>query len=385
MRVPGSAAAAAAIIGIAASPTTAGADGERSVARWTVLVYMSGDNDLESFIVKDLERELAATGSTDEIHVVALADRAPGYDDSRGDWTTTKLFYVDQGMRADPGSALADWGERNMGDAQTLIDFVAWGREHCPAERYALYFWGHGWNWHPGYVMSDDTDRDSLDLDELAAALPEIGFIDFVGYDGCNMAAIEVQTLWHGHATALAHSQEWVGWHGVEYDVVLAQLAARPEMTADELAVATSQSATSDRTWSAVAVDHRFEALLTAVDAWSVALLDGLDRNRGAYKAAFRRTQSFWQAPMDKDLYDMAHQIQRHVNDAALQDASQAVLDAVDAVVLHERHRAKYDDAHGITIHHPSNRRQQTNRRYYEGLEFSRQTRWNEFLKAYLR
>ena len=81
--------------------------------------------------------------------------------------------------------------------------------------------------------MQDDTNNDTLDMDEVKAALPSIGFIDMVGFDGCNMASIEVQMLWHGHATALSHSQEYVGWDGIEYDLVLAQLAANPNMTAD--------------------------------------------------------------------------------------------------------------------------------------------------------
>jgi hypothetical protein len=60
-----------------------------------------------------------------------------------------------------------------------------------------------------------------------------------------------------------------VGGEGVQYDLVLARLAANPNMTADQVAVATSQSATSDKTWSAVAVDSRFDALLRR-DTWSV-------------------------------------------------------------------------------------------------------------------
>src|SRR4026209_1204615 len=81
-------------------------------AKWTVMVYISGDNNLEDYVVKDLELELAPTGSSANVQVVALADRAPGYDTSRGDWQGTKLYHVTQGMRADAGSAVADWGER---------------------------------------------------------------------------------------------------------------------------------------------------------------------------------------------------------------------------------------------------------------------------------
>jgi len=78
-------------------------------ARWTIMVYMSGDNNLEDYIVKDIEEELGLAGSDANIKIVALADRGPGYDTSRGDWKTTKLYYVTQGIVADPAHAVADW------------------------------------------------------------------------------------------------------------------------------------------------------------------------------------------------------------------------------------------------------------------------------------
>jgi hypothetical protein len=362
-------------------------------AKWTVMVYISGDNNLENYVVSDIETELAPTGSSANVQVVALADRGPGYDTSYGDWQTTEFFHVisSPGMKADLAHADAAWDanhadELNMGNPQTLIDFVTWTKANYPADHYALYFWGHGWNWHPDYVMQDDTDDDTLDMEEVQAALPSIGFIDMVGFDGCNMASIEVQMLWHGHATALAHSQEWVGGEGVQYDLVLAQLAANPSMDADNLAIATSQSATSDKTWSAVAVDDRFDTLLNAVNQWSVALNNGLGANRRKYDRAFGATRSFWQAPMDKDLYDMAHEIKRLVSDQNIKSKSQAVMDAIDDVVLHERHVNAYADVHGITIYHISRATEKdSNYTYYRTLDFALQTGWDEFLDAYAR
>src|SRR5690349_19980818 len=196
-------------------------------AKWTVMVYISGDNNLEDFVVSDIETELAPTGSSANVQVVALADRGPGYDTSRGDWQPTKLFHVTKGMLATPENAVADWGERDFGDKQTLIDFVTWTKANYPSDHYAFYFWGHGWNWHPGVVMRDETVSatdndpnllDTLDMDEVKAALPSIGFIDMVGFDGCQMASIDVVMHWHGHSTALSYSQEWVGDEGLQYD-----------------------------------------------------------------------------------------------------------------------------------------------------------------------
>ena len=36
-------------------------------ARWTVMVYMSGDNNLEDYIVKDIEEELGLAGSNADV------------------------------------------------------------------------------------------------------------------------------------------------------------------------------------------------------------------------------------------------------------------------------------------------------------------------------
>jgi hypothetical protein len=355
-------------------------------AEWTVMVYISGDNNLESYVVGDIETELAAIpASNTDVQVVALADRGPGYDTSRGDWTQTLLYDVNSGIIADEDSAADDWGERNMGDPQTLIDFVNWTKANHPANHYALYFWGHGWSWHPGWVMEDDTDGDTLDYHEMKAAIPSLGFIDVVGYDGCNMSSMEIFDLWHGHATAVTSSQEWVGGEGIQYELVLAQLAANPNMSADQVAIATSESASADKTWSAVAVDARFAELVDAVDDWSAALQAGLGVNRKKYDQAFTATRSFWQAPMDKDLYDMAYEINRLVNNQTIRSSSQRVMAAVDAVVLHERHVNAYSDAHGITIYHISKASQKdSDYSYYRStIDFALETGWDEFVDAY--
>jgi hypothetical protein len=354
-------------------------------AKWTVMVYISGDNNLEDYVVRDIESELAPTGSSANVQVVALADRGPGYDTSYGDWQTTKLFHVTQGMTAASENAVADWGEKNMGDRQTLIDFVTWTKTNYPADHYALVFWGHGWGWRPGVVMRDDTNNDTLEYTEEKAAIPALGFIDVVGYDGCNMSTIEIFNLWHGHATAVTGSQEYVGWEGLQYDLVLEQLAAHPTMTADQVAVAFSQSASADKTWSAVAVDSRFNTLLTAVNDWSVALKNGLARNRKQYDQAFTATRSFWQAPMDKDLYDMAFEINNKVTDANIKTKSQAVMNAFSSVILHERHANSYAEVHGITIYHISKATEKDALyTYYRStIDFALQTGWDEFLDAY--
>jgi len=371
---------------LAAAPAVAAPPAPQ--ARWTVMVYMSGDNDLEDYIVKDIEQELGLQGSTADVQIVALADRGPGYDTTRGDWQGTLLYHVKPGIVADVASAAADWGERNFGEPQTLIDFVTWTKANYPADRYVLYFWGHGWNWHPGYVMEDDTSADALDYTELKAALPQLGFIDVVGFDGCNMASIEIYKLWQNKATAIAASQEYVNWNGIEYDAVIAQLRANPFMSADQVAVATAQSAIvqgGERTWSAVAVDGRLATLLPATAQFGTAPRNGLAANRKKYDRAFGATRTMWQAPMDKDLYDMANEINIAVSDPTIKARAQAVMNSYSSVMLWEGHTNAYADVRGISIYHVSKATEKdANYTYYRStLDFALTSSWDEFLDAY--
>src|SRR5512140_3851776 len=106
-------------------------------AKWTVMVYISGDNDLQSYVISDIETELAPTGSTKEIQVVALADRGPGASTGPDDWKTTEYFHILPGMKATLANADATWdaghaAELDMADPQTLLDFVSYSKAAYP-------------------------------------------------------------------------------------------------------------------------------------------------------------------------------------------------------------------------------------------------------------
>ena len=64
---------------------------------------------------------------------------------------------------------LYDLGEKNMGLPSTLSDFLVWGIQSYPAEKYVLVLWNHGSGIN-GYG-NDDVSNDHLTLDELKTAL----------------------------------------------------------------------------------------------------------------------------------------------------------------------------------------------------------------------
>jgi hypothetical protein len=55
---------------------------------------------------------------------------------------------------------------------------------------------------------------------------------------------------------------------------------------------------------------------------------------------------------MDKDLYDMASEINAAVSDATIKTKAQAVMNAFGSTVLWQGHTNAYSDVHGMTIYH---------------------------------
>ncbi|MGC8874269.1 MAG: clostripain-related cysteine peptidase, partial [Chloroflexia bacterium] len=206
--------------------------------------------------------------------------------------------------------------------------------------------------------------------------------------DACEQQMIEVETTWRGYAQAIAASQEDVGWNGFEYDQVLTALQANPMMTGEQLAIELARSMT-DWTSAAVALNEAWDTLLRAVDEWSIALLDGLPTYQSAYDKAYKFTQAMAD-PTNKDLYDAAKEIKARVSDPSIQAKSQAVMDAVTAVVLYEWHKNGYKDAHGIGIFWPRTRGDldepsspENDFEYYRTLLFAQRTHWDEFIAVY--
>lgn len=110
---------------------------------WTIMVYLCGDNDLESSAVADLH-EMKAVGSTDAVAVIAQFDRR-----RRG--RPTRRYYLTKGKQLASDLIGPPLAETNGGDPEVLVDFARWAITRYPARRYLLIIWNHGMGW-------DDTD-----------------------------------------------------------------------------------------------------------------------------------------------------------------------------------------------------------------------------------
>jgi Clostripain family len=397
------------------APAQSQAKAAQAAAKWTYMLYMGGDGSLEHWLVQDIGKEFGKVGSNDDVNIVLLSDRTPGYATQDGNWTDTRIFYVRKGDSA-ASTPVANWGERNTGDPETLVDFVNYARNNYPAEHYVLILWGHSWAWRPEQTMWDESTpydptvdiwapngaaAGSLDPHEIAGILDRgaLGLLDIIAYDACEAQAIEVESVWKGHAQYMVASQDDVWWEGFRNDLILAGLENNPDMSPRELAILMAQNLT-DRTISVVDLAE-VDNLLAAVDDWSSALSVSLASHRAEIDAAYSNTLGVDGDPLNKDLYDAANEIKEAVDDPVIRAKSQAVMDAVSNEVLYEWHqKAKYKDAHGIGIFWPrltedldlpSPHTYGYDWDYYyfdgsnrPGLEFSQLTGWDDFLNIYV-
>ncbi len=177
----------------------------RPQAEWTILAYYGGDNNLEPGILNDFDEFEVAGGSDEQVRIVALVDRVPGFTDSSGDWTTARLFEIEPDRTGDHGDTypptldsepLADLGEVDTGNGQTLAQFLVWAIRHYPSQHYVIAFGSHGAGWQ-GLITDDTADTSILTIPELqqafALALAEAGMtrFDLLINDACLMSSIE--------------------------------------------------------------------------------------------------------------------------------------------------------------------------------------------------
>jgi hypothetical protein len=222
---------------------------------WLVMLYQDADDKiLEKDIYVDLN-EAERVGSSDRVQIVAQVDRFSGGFDGDGNWNSTRRFYVtqDDDLNQIGSQLVADLGELNMSDGNTLVDFVTWAMETFPADKHLLILSDHGMGWPGGWsdpAPGGSGDRsiplasklgDQLYLMELDEALQEIrdqtglDKFELVGLDACLMGHVEVMTALAPHARYSVLSQETEPALGWAYASFLDALQRDPDMTGAEL------------------------------------------------------------------------------------------------------------------------------------------------------
>jgi len=356
---------------------------------WTIMVYLDGDNNLETYAINDFLEiaDVDFTGSG--VNVLVQMDRRAGYDYRYGNWEDARRGIVNYGdVPSDGTDGNPAWGvsigETNVGDPQTLINFANWGISNYPADKYCLILWDHGDGWKgqgcgpTKSVCNDDTNGDTLEIYELRMALGIItnnglDKIGVLGFDACLMGMLEVGYEVRDYCEYMTASEEVELTNGWNYYSSLNALVGNPATNAEGLGNLF------------VTYYNSNQATLSNVDLGDYGFLASATSDLATYlqKAEFRNgIQSAinnvltFQDYDYVDLYHFAELLQGYIQDSELDVKAQAVMDEVSIAVSSEIHGSGYENAHGISTYVPYYNYDSS----YEDLLYCIDTQWDEFL-----
>jgi len=372
---------------------TGGGDGD-----WTVLVFLNADNDLEPYGILNMN-QMEKVGSTSRMKIVVQMDRSPGYDSSNGNWTTTRRYLVtkDNDPNIINSQMLEDMGEVDMGDPDTLREFIRWGQENYPSTNYCLVIWNHGSGWRSAStycptvtknVSFDDTSNTSIKTTDLSYALSGIPEpIDLIAFDASLMQMLEVAYELRNSARLLVGSEESPPGDGYVYDRWLSKLAASPGMGAAELGMVIAQEYVNSYagrypvTQSVVELSN-ISKVAKAADDFAAAVIPHAASKSAALRIARSSAQSYSSDYFNyKDLVDYASIVNQLIPDENISAAYRQLQSAMESAVIYEKHTGdSVARSHGLSIYVPPANDYLSR---YEMISFSRDyPNWANLIKA---
>ncbi|MDO8587652.1 MAG: clostripain-related cysteine peptidase [Armatimonadota bacterium] len=365
---------------------------------WTVLVFLNADNDLEEFGILNMN-QMEIVGSTSRVNIVVQMDRIVGHDSTNGDWTGARRYFVtrDKNQQTINSTLLEDMGEADMGNPDTLRQFIEWGKQNYPANRYALVIWNHGSGWRgvtsnqaqilTRDVSYDDTSNTQITTADLPAALATAPRLDLVAFDASLMQMLEVAYEIRDSAGVVVGSEESPPGEGYPYHRWLGRLTSNPTMSANSLgAVIVSEyvnyyAGRLEVTQSAVQTD-KLADLAAAASAFADALLPHAVPDASALASARDLAQDYV-VTQYKDLRHYSELVEQRLNDPAVTAATDALTAALGDAIIREAHTgSSLQNSHGLSIWVPTPSEYADRQAGYAGLQFAADSQWDEWLAA---
>ena len=326
----------------------------------TVMVYMCGSNleTLSGSATADIGEMLGSDFDTDRVNLVVMAGGSRRWDkDLRSGEAGTVEFFRKRG--ALKKKLLRPESGVNMGDPQTLTDFVRESLRRYPAEEYALILWDHGAGPLEGVCLDELNEPDRISLDGLAQALHEARLpqkLSWIGFDACLMSTLEVANAVAPYADYMIASEETepaTGWDyaflkGIEADGGSVETARRiidlymetPREEGEALTLACTDLSRIDAV--VTELDAFFSPISKRIDKKSFAALSNLRVSSMGFGHTVRGV-----GVDGYDLVDLKDLTRRYAegNDAG------ALLDAVTQAVVYQR--ATQSGVGGLSVYHP--------------------------------
>lgn len=264
--------------------------------------------------------------------------------------------------------------QANMGDAQTLADFLVFCSENYPADRTMVLFWNHGGGSVSGAAFDENYGNDSLTLGEFYEAFNEVYEldtenppIDVIGFDTCLMATIDVAYTFCDVANYLVASEELEPGNGWYYTGWLQELSDDPAMggaqlgrlICDSYVEGCEMAWTEDEITLSVTDLTKLGPLLDAYDAMGQeALVTALDDPMFfcTFGREAMRSESYGGNTDDQgytNMVDLGHLARN--SEGLLPETAQAVLDGLEECVVYRVNGPYRSEATGLSCYYSYN------------------------------
>ncbi len=389
-------------------------------SNWTMLIYMAGDNNLESAGYSDLD-EMQKVGSNDNINVIVQFDTEEN---------KTTRYRVLKGKL----ETLQELPGVDCGDPSVLTEFLKWGITNYPADHYLVNIWNHGGGWenlpsdfnydgirtakpikaaklmrvkrsifrttankisnlseNERAIAIDCGSHDYLDNLELRNAL-EIAMpgkkFDIFACDACLMNNFEIAYEMRNTADLMVGSEEVEPGAGWPYDAILEKLAANPAMSPKELAklIVVEYGKSYERSNEAAtqsALDlNSIDPVVKSIDTMASLLLNNMGTMRNGIILAREFSQKF-AYPEYIDLTDFAVRLSENIPGSKdIKSAKDEILSANGGFIIQTTAVGSgVERANGASIFFPTEEKIPPE---YLDLLLTKDSKWGQFLKNFL-
>ncbi len=332
-------------------------------AAWTVMIYLCG-TDLESKNGMATENllEISKTLANQQVNVLIETGGAKAWSTKEKlgfDIATDRLQrykYDENGFTLVEERPLS-----NMAQTETLTEFIRWGQENYPADRYMLTIWDHGGGSMEGVILDELHNSAVMSLEDLGRALDDANVsLELLFMDTCLMATIETCAVVDGQTRYLVASEETVPGYGGNYKGWLQYLFDNPECDSARLGrvicdtvqqkYAEQGAGAADTVTMSVIDLKKMDAVYTAFDnmfAEAGSLLQNVNAF-SEFAVAISRSETYYTSEM-RDIADMASRASGH---GISTETAKRLVNAVDDAVVYAVKGATHSYSHGISFYY---------------------------------
>lgn len=334
---------------------------------WAVYWYLCG-SDLESnggFATLDLT-EMMEVQLPDNVNVVIQTGGAAVWqNDMMNPEKLQRWVYNSEGLQL-----VDEQDSANMGEAQTLYEFLDFANKNYPADKVAVTFWNHGGGSVSGAAFDEIYGLDSLDLTEMYQAFDAVWpadaenpALELIGFDTCLMATVDVASVFQNFAHYLVASEEVEPGNGWLYSGWLGELASNPDMTGDELGTAICDTyyegceavGTQDQTTLSVTDLTKLTPLLDAYESFGEKMFAAAADNPGFFAELGRvaaQSENYGGNTREQgytNMVDLGHLARQT---SAMIPSAQAVCDALNECIVYQVGGIYRSEATGLSCYY---------------------------------